>query len=49
MLELSTHILAEEEAKQRFLAVQLHGNPSGLCSCWMRWMVWGFSNRKLRE
>jgi predicted transcriptional regulator len=27
MFELSTQILAEEEAKQRFLAAQLRGNP----------------------
>jgi hypothetical protein len=27
MIELSTQILAEEEAKQRFLASQLRGNP----------------------
>jgi predicted transcriptional regulator len=27
MFELSTQVLAEEEAKQRFLAVQLRGNP----------------------
>ena len=27
MFELSTQALAEEEAKQRFLAAQLRGNP----------------------
>lgn len=27
MFELSTQVLAEEEAKQRFLAAQLRGNP----------------------
>ncbi|MEQ1546512.1 hypothetical protein [Methyloglobulus sp.] len=27
MLELSTQVLAEEEAKQHFLAAQLRGNP----------------------
>lgn len=27
MFELSTQVLAEEEAKQRFLAAQLPGNP----------------------
>jgi predicted transcriptional regulator len=27
MFELSTQLLAEEEAKQRFLAAQLRGNP----------------------
>ena len=27
MFELSAQILAEEEAKQRFLAAQLRGNP----------------------
>lgn len=27
MLELSSQVLAEEEAKQRFLAAQLRGNP----------------------
>lgn len=27
MFELSTQILAEEEAKQHFLAAQLRGNP----------------------
>ena len=28
MFELSAHVLAEEEAKQRFLATQLRGNPN---------------------
>jgi predicted transcriptional regulator len=28
MFELSTQILAEEEARQRFLAAQLRGNPN---------------------
>lgn len=27
MIELSSQVLAEEEAKQRFLAAQLRGNP----------------------
>lgn len=27
MFELSTQVLAEEEAKQRFFAAQLRGNP----------------------
>lgn len=27
MIELSTQVLAEEEAKQRFLAAQQRGNP----------------------
>jgi predicted transcriptional regulator len=27
IFELSTQVLAEEEAKQRFLAAQLRGNP----------------------
>ncbi len=27
MCELSTQVLAEEDAKQRFLAAQLRGNP----------------------
>jgi hypothetical protein len=27
MFELSTQVLAEEEAKQRFLAAQLRGDP----------------------
>jgi len=28
MFELSTQVLAEEEAKQRFITAQLHGNPA---------------------
>ena len=32
MYELLTQVLAEEEAKQRFLAAQLRGNLDGRCN-----------------
>lgn len=45
MFELSAQVLADEDAKQNFLAAQLQGVPKQVFNCWTNWTVWGFEQR----